>query len=94
VNNELETMSKEVVVAYVEVLSRHLFARTEETETCQVIRSSCRDLNPGPPEHEAGVLPLECHVGSKCSLQSITKAFANKEPITFDLLIYITITLS
>jgi hypothetical protein len=58
VNTELERICKVAVVAYLKVLSRHLPGRTEENHEnlSQVSRSPVRDLNPGTPEYEAGVL--------------------------------------
>jgi hypothetical protein len=56
VNDELEKMWKEAVVAF-KLLSRHLSEGTDEYhETPQDSRPPGRDLNPGPPEYEAGVL--------------------------------------
>jgi hypothetical protein len=57
-DNELERMWKEAVVAFLKVLSRHLPGGTEENDEnlSQNCRSPGRDLSPGPPEYEAGVL--------------------------------------
>jgi hypothetical protein len=56
VNNELERMWKEAVVAQFKVLSRHLPRTKENYEIPQDSRCLGRYLNPGPPEYEAGVL--------------------------------------
>jgi hypothetical protein len=55
VNDKLETMRKEVIVAYVKVLCRHLRIETEENHEnlSQDSRSPDRDLL---PQYEAGVL--------------------------------------
>jgi hypothetical protein len=56
VNDELEKMWKEAVVAF-KLLSRYFSEGTDEYhETPQDSRSLGRELNPGPPEYEAGVL--------------------------------------
>jgi hypothetical protein len=51
-------MRKEAVVAWFKVLSRHLPGRTEENHKnlSQDSWFPGRDLNPGPPEYETGVL--------------------------------------
>jgi hypothetical protein len=63
-NDELERMCKEAVMALFKVLSQHLPGRTEKShEETQDSGSSGRDLNTGLPEYEAGVLhtrPRHC----------------------------------
>jgi hypothetical protein len=50
-------MWKEPIVAHFKVLSQHLPGGTEEShERTQNSRFPGRDLNPGSPKHEAGVL--------------------------------------
>jgi hypothetical protein len=53
-NDELERICKEAVVSIFEVLSRNFPGWTEENHK-NLIQGS-RDLNPEPPEYEAGVL--------------------------------------
>jgi hypothetical protein len=56
VTKEFGRISKEVVMASFEVLSRHLPRETKITTNLrQMSLSPGRDLNPGPPEHN-GVL--------------------------------------
>jgi hypothetical protein len=60
VNDALERMRKEAVVALFKVLPRHLPGGTEEKQKItQDRRSPGRDLNPGPPEYETGVLATQ-----------------------------------
>jgi hypothetical protein len=57
VNDKLERMWKVAVVAYFKQLSQYFPRETEEKhKKSQSSRSPCRDLNPGLPEYEAGVL--------------------------------------
>jgi hypothetical protein len=53
VNDELAKISKEAVVAYIKTLNRHLPGQTEKTRN---FSQDSRDLIPGSPEYEAGVL--------------------------------------
>jgi hypothetical protein len=57
-NNALEKIWKEAVVTLFQVLSRHLPGGTEKFHENLIQDNNClaRDLNPGPPEYEAGVL--------------------------------------
>jgi K+-transporting ATPase c subunit len=56
-NNTLEGIWKEAVVAQCFLLSLYFLGRTKRNhEKHQDGRSQGRDLNPGPPEYEAGVL--------------------------------------
>jgi hypothetical protein len=51
-NNELERIWNEKVVAQLKELSQHLSGGTEEThENPEVNRSPGQDLNPGPAEY-------------------------------------------
>jgi hypothetical protein len=56
VNDELGRVLKEAVVPNFEALSRHSPGGTEEIHEMlrQGSRSPGKDLNPGPPEYEAG----------------------------------------
>jgi hypothetical protein len=56
--NELERIWKEAVVAYIQLLPRHLPGGTGENHEnlSNNSRSPVRDFNPGPPEYETGVL--------------------------------------
>jgi hypothetical protein len=58
VNDELERIWKEAVAAYFKTLLRQLSGGTEENHVnqSQESRSTGQDLNPGPPEYEAGAL--------------------------------------
>jgi hypothetical protein len=58
VNEKLEGVWKETVVAFFNVLSWHLPRGTEKTTKIvgQDIRSLGRDFNPRPPEYEAAML--------------------------------------
>jgi hypothetical protein len=51
-------MGKKAIVAYFKVVSRHLAGGTEESyeKPSEDRRSRCGDSNPGPSEHDAGVL--------------------------------------
>jgi hypothetical protein len=57
-NNNLERVRKKAVVNQLKIPSLHLSGGTEEnTKTLNYgNRSSGRNLNPGPPEYEEGVL--------------------------------------
>jgi hypothetical protein len=61
VNDLLESMWKEVVMALFKVLSWNLPRRTEENheDLSQDSRSLGRELNLNPPEYEAGVLTTQ-----------------------------------
>jgi hypothetical protein len=54
----MEGMWKKAIVAYFKVLSQHFPVGTEDNhgKVHQDSRSPSRDLNPGPPEHEAILL--------------------------------------
>jgi hypothetical protein len=56
-NDELERIWKEAVVAWFKLLSLHLPGGTEEhnANSCHDSRSPGRDLNLRSPEYEAGV---------------------------------------
>jgi hypothetical protein len=58
VNDELERISKEAVVAYFKPILRRLSGGTEENHVNQSQggRSTGHDLNPGSLEYEAGAL--------------------------------------
>jgi surfactin synthase thioesterase subunit len=64
VNDELERMWKEAVMAEFKVLSWNLPGRTEENheKTSVRITSLVRYLNHGPSEYEAGVLTIDGNV--------------------------------
>jgi hypothetical protein len=57
-NDELERIWKEAVMAYFNVLSRHLSEGTEANheKICPDVRTRGRDLKLEPPEYEAEVL--------------------------------------
>jgi hypothetical protein len=55
INNELERIWKEVVIAKFKVLLWHLPVWTEENLS-QDSQSLDPDLNPGPPKYKAGML--------------------------------------
>jgi hypothetical protein len=59
INNALDRAWKEAAVAYSEVLPRNLEGLRKTMHTLsQESRSVGQDLNPGPPEHKAGVLTI------------------------------------
>jgi hypothetical protein len=62
-NNELERMWKEVVVAQSEALSWHLITETDESQYC---RCSSRDSNRSPPKYKPEEL-LRKSINSVCS---------------------------
>jgi hypothetical protein len=53
-NNELESMWKEVAVTWFEMfgICQEGLSKMKK-DLSQDIRSPCQDLNPGPPEYEA-----------------------------------------
>jgi hypothetical protein len=57
-NDEMERICKEAVMPYFKVLSKHFPTGTDENLD-QGSRYPCRDMNPGPPEYEAGVLTTQ-----------------------------------
>jgi hypothetical protein len=59
-NSALDRAWKEAAVAYSEVLPRSLegFRKTINTLSQESL-SVGQDLNPGPPEHKAGVLTIQ-----------------------------------
>jgi hypothetical protein len=78
-------MWKKAVVAYFKVLCRHLFEGTEGNENfCQYNRSPGWDLNPGPPEYEAGMLTSRPgrSVAGKSQIHTHTHTNKKKKHIT------------
>jgi hypothetical protein len=66
VNSELEPMQKETIVTWFKALSRRLFGEENHETLSESSQSRGRDLNPGPPEYEAGVpdyrrMRVVCH---------------------------------
>jgi hypothetical protein len=61
VNYEFESIWKEAFVAYFKVLSRHSLEEMRKTPITlsEDSRYPGRNLNPGPPEYQAGVLTTQ-----------------------------------
>jgi hypothetical protein len=68
VNDEIERIWKEAVVACFKLLSKSFLGCSGNDETPWYSQSAGRDENPGPPKNEAEVIISRAQVGSRPSV--------------------------